>query len=556
MRHEFYFFVMKKRDFFLAIIAIVSIVSCSKSKYSGPSSDSDPCFVNGVDTCNSIKPKIVLNLNDEKQVMENFGASDGWGAKYFGKWADVQKKNQIADYLFSTDTSSTGQPKGIGLTLWRFNIGAGSFEQGTASGIPDEFRREECFLKTDGTYDWTKQAGAQWFLAAAKQRGVNNFLAFALSPPVQYTLNNKAYGSGTSQYNLKAANKSDFSDFLVNVVQHFNQAGYNFNYLSPINEPQYNWGDASSNQEGSGATNTDIAEVVKNLGPKLKSANSPTKISIGEAGHWDYLNLNNASNRSNQLSAFFSPNSATYIGNVDNLDNMLSSHSYFTTCPDNSIINVRKDVLAAKNAINPNLRLWQTEFGILGNICGNYNGYPKNTTIDYGLYVAKVIHHDLAMANVSAWQWWLAMSPYNYSDALVYVNDASGGYDLTSAKTTGVVTDSKQLWCLGNYSRFIRPGMIRIGASLTTVKDDAAAAATQMVTAYKDKVNKKFVIVIVNMEAASKKFIIDTSSISLVNNKIAMYTTNDVSSLAKSNVDANNVLIPGKSVITLIGNYK
>ncbi|MBC7654900.1 MAG: hypothetical protein H7098_10565, partial [Oligoflexus sp.] len=168
----------------------------------------------------------------------------------------------------------------------------------------------------------------------------------------------------------------------------------------------------------------------------------------------------------------------------------------------------------------------------------------------------KVIHHDLAIANVSAWQWWLAVSPYNYSDALVYINDPSGGFDLNAVKTDGIVSDSKQLWCFGNYSRFIRPGMVRISASLNTVKDVTSAAATQMVTAYKDKVNKKIVIVIINMEASGKKFAIDPSALNLANKQLAAYTTSVTASLSKSVVDAGNIAIPGKSVVTLVGNYK
>jgi hypothetical protein len=73
---------------------------------------------------------------------------------------------------------ASGQPKGIGLSLWRFNIGAGTAEQGAASGIKDEWRRAESFLNNDGTYNWDKQAGQVWFLKAAKERGVNEFLAF------------------------------------------------------------------------------------------------------------------------------------------------------------------------------------------------------------------------------------------------------------------------------------------------------------------------------------------------------------------------------------------
>ncbi|MBC7416733.1 MAG: hypothetical protein H7325_01080 [Pedobacter sp.] len=191
----------------------------------------------------------------------------------------------------------------------------------------------------------------------------------------------------------------------------------------------------------------------------------------------------------------------------------------------------------------------------MGDICGVYNGYPKSTGIDYGLYVAKVIHHDLAIGNVSAWQWWLGVDTYNYSDGLVYINDPSGGYNLDAMKTDGIVSDSKQLWCMGNFSRFVRPGMIRVAASLSTVANDVAAASSQMITAYNDKANKKLVIVIINDETTSKKFSLDPS-VSLQNNKVTTYTTDLTNNLSKSVMNSNAIVLPAKSVVTIIANYK
>ena len=105
--------------------------------------------------------KIVVSLNEEFQTIHSFGASDCWSAKFIGTWADEQAKNHVADLLFSLDTMDSGQPKGIGLSLWRMNIGAGSYEQGEASDIGDMWRREECFQDAQGKYDWSKQAAAK-----------------------------------------------------------------------------------------------------------------------------------------------------------------------------------------------------------------------------------------------------------------------------------------------------------------------------------------------------------------------------------------------------------
>ncbi|HLO37756.1 MAG TPA: glycoside hydrolase, partial [Lacibacter sp.] len=101
--------------------------------------------------------KISININKQFQVIENFGASDAWACQFAGLWPD-EKKNAIADLLFSTDTFSDGSPKGIGLSQWRFNIGAGSTQQGESSGIRDEWRRAESFLEPNGTYNWNRQA--------------------------------------------------------------------------------------------------------------------------------------------------------------------------------------------------------------------------------------------------------------------------------------------------------------------------------------------------------------------------------------------------------------
>lgn len=544
-----------RKIFPIFIPFLITVLSCSKE----PESNTEPqngCLVNGIDICKASTAKIVINLNEEKQVIEHFGASDCWSAKYIGNWGNSLKKNQVADYLFSMDTLTNGQPKGIGLSLWRFNIGAGSAEQGVASGIPDEWRREECFLKPDGTYDWTKQSGQQWFLSAAKQRGLNTFIAFSVAPPVQFSLNGKAYGLGNAQLNLKATDTEKFSDFMVEVVSHFRQQGYNFTHLSPFNEPQWDWGKDNPSQEGTGATSSSMASVIKQLGPKLKDKGLDTKIAFGEAAQWNFLNTAYNDGRGNQINEFFNPASPNYVGNVSQVDQLISAHSYFTTCPENDLIRYRQEALDAKNRIAPGLRLWQTEFGILGDICGQLNGSPKNTDINYGLYVAKVIHHDLAVANVSSWSWWLAVSPYNYSDALVYISDAANSYNLNAAKTDGTVSDSKQLWCFGNYSRFIRPGMVRVASSISNITDPAIAARSQMISAYKDKINKKIVMVVVNISGDDQKFLLDTSSLAIAGDALQAYTTNASGNLAKSSQKIGDINIPAKSVVTLVGSYK
>lgn len=114
---------------------------------------------------------------------------------YAGLWLEY-KRNYVADKLFSLKTDTKGNPVGIGLSIWRFNVGAGSIEQGDKSMIKNVPRRTECFLLPDGTYDWTKQQGQQVFLKLAKERGVPHFVAFLNSPPVYFTKNGLATNYG------------------------------------------------------------------------------------------------------------------------------------------------------------------------------------------------------------------------------------------------------------------------------------------------------------------------------------------------------------------------
>ncbi|MCD2425673.1 hypothetical protein LQ567_23010 [Niabella pedocola] len=481
--------------------------------------------------------KITVTVDPEaiQQTIHSFGASDCWTAKFIGSWQDAQKKERIADLLFSMDTLKDGSPRGIGLSLWRFNIGGGSFEQGVASNIKDEWRREECFMNEDGSYRWDKQQGQQWFLQAARKRGVRYTLGFSLTPPVFMTRNGKAYNaSGNTQMNIREGMMDAYAGFLAKVAGHFK-----FDFLSPVNEPQWKWGRADgASQEGTQAVNTEISGLVKAVASKMKGTR--TRIVVGEAGQWDYLFGKNEQECGDQINQFFAPAGPAYLGGLPAVAKIISGHSYFTTCPDTVAVRIREQVQAAAARI-PSLQVWQTEFGILGNICNQYNGAPRNTGIEYGLYVAKVIHQDLTVANVSSWQWWLAMAPYDYSDALVYINAPSGNIDVPACKSDGVILDSKQLWVMGNFARFVRPGMKRMAVTLS------ANAGSVLASAYKD--TKKMVWVLINPTLQAKTVQLRGSD----DQWLDVYTTDRTQNLKRSAARAGEIQLPAQSVVTVTG---
>lgn len=524
----------------------------------------NPCIYNGVDTCAAAKTiKATVNLAQTFQTIHSFGASDCWGIKFIGKnWPDA-KKNQIADLLFSKDFDANGNPKGIGLSMWRSNLGAGSYEQGGASNISSDWRREECYLNADGSYDWTKQAGNRWFLKAAKDRGVENLLLFSISPPVSLTKNGYAFGpDGTEKgkLNLQPSKTDAFADYLTEVVKHYNTDGIPIKYLSPVNEPQWDWTASASgkaSQEGSAAANDEFSNLIKALDQKITAKNLPVKIAAGEAASLNFLYqpVSGYPTRSDVVNYFWNPGSNGYVGGLPSVEKAILGHSYFSQPNTSALLSNRVSLQSKISGVNPALNFWQSEYCILSSE-DNINGNGRDLGMDAALYIARVIHTDLALANAASWSWWLGVSPSDYKDGLVYISDLAGNMgELESTKADGLVYSSKMLWALGNYSRFIRPGMKRVSASLEGYSAPEDASKSLMTSAYKDENTKQLVVVVVNMTTNAQT--LNLGSVNYTTNSVKSYTTANAKELSPGVVsNLSKVEIEPRSVVTFVGNYQ
>ncbi|QHS58448.1 glycoside hydrolase [Chitinophaga agri] len=458
------------------------------------------------------------------QTIDNFSASDAWSVQFAGNWPE-QKKNTMADWLFSTDTSTTGSPIGIGLSMWRYNIGAGSAEQGDSSAIRDEWRR---------TTDWQQQSGQLWFLQAAHKRNVRQFLGFLNSPPVHLTLNGKAFAfNGKS--NITADKYGALAEYIATAIRGIHQlTGVQFDVISPINEPQWDWSDGG--QEGCPYDNEQISGVTKSLSRTLTSKKIKTKILVGEAGKLDYLfSEADKPGKGTQVSAFFDKSSPYYVGHLSNVSRNIAAHSYFTTSPAALAVSTREAVAKAVAAV-PGLGFWQSEYCILGDNAGEINGNKRDYGMDAALYLATVIHRDLTIANARAWQYWLAISPYDYKDGLIYID---------KNKTDGEYRDSKMLWAMGNYSRFIRPGAQRIR---TGIQGDS----TLLVSAYRNT-DKTVCLVIVNNSQREMKIAAASEKGTFTHTRA--YITSAAGNLRPLPAD-NNIIIPARAVVTVTGSIK
>ncbi len=487
--------------------------------------------------------------NSPQQHIQHFGASDAWSMQFLGLWP-MKQQEQIADWLFSTENDATGKPKGIGLSIWRFNLGAGSEEQGDAAQI-NPGTRTQCFLNADGTYDWTKQAGQRSFLRLAKERGVPYLLAFCNSAPVHFTQNGLATNTGRGgTYNLRPDCYDDFAKFIATSIKGLEQHdGIHIDYISPINEPDGHWNWIGPKQEGSPATNREVARTAREVSKALRKEKLSTQILINEASDYRCMLGTHETDwqRGYEIEAFFNKDSVqTYVGNVKQLPHLIGGHSYWTNTPVDFMRDMRLKVREACR--KHDIKFWQTEICIMGNDQEIGGGGGYDFSMKTALYVARVIHHDLVYANAESWSWWRSVGG-DYKDGLIRV------YSNDSWKT-GFACDSKLMWALGNYSRFVRPGAQRydiatISAEGKTIDEGYNDPTGVMCSAYRNA-DGKWVVVAINYAEAIKpvSFRLDNGT----DMQWQMYRTSDVSSesLAPVGTCSGETTLMPRSITTFV----
>ena len=486
------------------------------------------------------------------QTIQDFGASDCWTTEFIGDYYSESEKAKGAKWLFSQQMDADGNPEGIGLSCWRVNIGAGSATQGVDSNIEEEFHRTECFLNQDGTYDWTCCDGQQWFMRQAKEYGVDHFLLFSNSPPIYYTKNGKANANNqTISCNLKSTCFDDFAEFLATVTKHFVDEGYNVTYIDPVNEPQYDW---KSGQEGSPWENSDITKLAKQLDRSISSRELDTKILIPEAGSLACLYAGTSSRGNKQIEAFWKRNTTTYIGNLTSLAPVAAGHGYWTVGSDELLCEVREK--ARDEAAKYGLEVMQTEWSMLDDAPSTSAGFPANykeaSKMGIALYMGKLIQCDLTIGNMTAWSYWTAFAQEAWGHKnrfhLIRVNTTGDTGEESSGdlKDGGTLTADKNLWVLGNFSRFIRPGYKRINI------EGADDLKSLLGSAWLSPDGNEVVAVFVNIHPARRK--VDLSMALGNVEEVRTYVTDRGRDLRldTSLQDLHNLELPARSVVTVV----
>lgn len=252
--------------------------------------------------------------------------------------------------------------------------------------------------------------------------------------------------------------------------------------------------------------------------------------------------------RGYEIQSFFSPDStATYLGDLENVPRLMAGHSYWTNTPVETMKQTR---IALNDTLTKyGVDFWQSEVCIMSNDEEIGGGHGYDRTMKTALYVARIMHHDLVYANARSWQWWRAVGG-DYKDGLLFqYRDPATGND--------TIVDSRLLWTLGNYSRFIRPGATRIDISSTDkagniMPDSATDPYGLMLSAYLNA-DGSVVIVVINYSDREQTF-----SLRLPTGKHTLtrsYLTSDTGDYRLKPfpvhiTDGSTLSIPARSVIT------
>jgi len=471
----------------------------------------------------------IIDLSKTYQQIDNFGASDAWTMQKIGAWSDATK-NEVADLLFSTN-------KGIGLSLWRFNIGGGINHE-----IRNNWRTIDTFEVSEGKYDWSKQSGQLWFARAARDRGVPYLLGFVNSPPERMTKNGLTNlgADRRSTTNLKDGMEIPYAGYLCDIMDHFKNAPEKerlvFNYISPVNEPEIPW-EAGNNQEGNRASNEDIKRTLRAVHDEIVKRKLHVQIRAVEANSLLHL-FTPAAAESLRWGAPYGNYLNDFCGNsstLNLLDGVMCYHDYSSF--SGSSVETDHARLGQEMLKHPNIRLWMSEICILKG--------GRDLTMNMALDVAKLIHADLVLTGASAWQWWLAVSDGDYEDGLLYTDWHRPG-DQES------IIESKSFWALGNFSRFIRPGFVRVDLA-----GDHHSFDGLLGSAYMNPKSGQIVLVYINlaMEPQNVAWTLKKSSFTLPRQFTPWETSTgeDLKEHPAINI-ADGFEIPPRSIVTFVGN--
>jgi O-glycosyl hydrolase len=345
------------------------------------------------------------------QAITGFGASEGFGEAATVMNASSAVQTQALNLLYGTSG-------GAGLTILRNEISADSGDtiEPTAPSSPSATPSYVSLASID------QDMGQLWFAQQVKARfGVTNVFADAWSAPA-FMKTNGATDNGGAVCGMSGATCSSgnweqaYANYLKQYAADYTAAGDPLTYVGPENEANL-----STSYDSMQVTPAQTAQFLDVLGPTM--AGTGTGVECCATEGWDYAQQYAAAIEANPTA---SADTAVF-----------TSHGY-TEAPTTPLSGWSKPA-------------WETEWSTFE----TWDPAWDDGSDASGLTWAQHIFAGLDSADLSAFlYWWGSTTPSENGDneGLIQINGST-------------VSASGRLWALGNFSDFVRPGAVRIGAS-------------------------------------------------------------------------------------------
>jgi O-glycosyl hydrolase len=429
------------------------------------------------------------------QTMAGFGISEAFGQASAVMNASATTQQQVFSDLFSTTS-------GAGLDIIRNWIGADSGNSiepnnpGSPSATPNYVSLASI----------NQDSGQLWFDQQAKSRyGISNVFADAWSAPGFMKTNGSAANGGQVCGSTGASCSSGdwrqaYANYLVQYARDYASAGVPLSYIGPSNEPDFSASYDSMTMSGS-----QMASVLDVVGPTVKNSGLSTQVECCAATGWPVSGQ--------YASAIESDPTALADTSV------LTSHGY-SGAPTSPMSGWTKPA-------------WETEWSTFE----TWDPAWDDGSAASGLTWAQHIYQGLTGANLSAFlYWWGTTNGNGDNESLVQISGSN-------------VQPAGRLWAFANYSRFIRPGAVRIAASSSNSGVD--------ISAFKNT-DGTVAIVALNTASSADPITYSLSGTGTANGAtVTPYLTNSSSSVAaQGTTSVSNgsftATIPARSLVTYV----
>nr|MDT0660782.1 glycoside hydrolase [Micromonospora sp. DSM 115978] len=359
----------------------------------------------------SPRPGIDIDRRERHQPIDGFGYSIAFQRASLVHKLSPANREAALDLLLDRET-------GAAPSILRLGIGSSATEpydlmlsiQPTDPGGPT----------APPNYVWNGWDGGQvWFSKEARKRGIGRFYADAWSAP-GYMKDNGVDTHGGTLCGLRGTTcasgdwREAYARYLVRYTKFYQREGITIDEVGFTNEPDWTTSYASMR-----FTPAQAAEFMKVIGPIAKRAG--VGVACCDSFGWTHSDA-----YAQAIEA--DPEARRHLA-------VFTGHGYASP---------------ATRPLPTTATTWMSEWAPSSVADGWNEAWDSGKGTD-GIAIAERIHDTLALANSSAFIFWLGSSRGGTA-ALMQVDDANDAYRVSS-----------RLWAFAAYSRFIRPRAVRIG---------------------------------------------------------------------------------------------